>query len=395
MTRSIQAHGQPRPLIIGLDINGWNVARGLFLEGIRPVALDDDPGSIFWRSRKLDVVYTRAYVGEPLLEAFGTLHRHGERYILISALEETVAWLNRNRDRVPAWIQLCFPEPTTLELLLDKRLFYEHARRIGLPIKSMYFFDSGWKLSGRPRPPCILKMRRKVHLPGVRKAYLIQNQNELVSLMHQLQEVPGIDPSNLIVQEWIPGQDSDVYFCMQYYDASGHRRASFTGRKIRQWRPLVGGTASAEPAHAPLVEELTSRLFESVRMRGIGSLEFKRDPADGCFYAIEPTACRADYQEGTAIANGCNIPYIMYRSECGEPIDRPCQPRGRPVIWVSARDDFQSARARSANSKLTYWRWWRSLKGPKWWAVWEPHDPWPFIELVRRKVAARLNRLLG
>lgn len=383
------------PLIIGLGINGWNVARALLRGGVKPEVIDNDPSSIFWHSRRLKPVLARELHGLPLLETLEQLAAGGGRYVLISALEETVAFLNRSRERVPPSIRLCFPERETLDMLLDKRLFYERATALGMPLTRMYFLkESGWRLEGgRPRSPCVLKTRRKMYVEGLRKAYFIRSGEELEAALHEISRLPGVGPEDFLVQEWVPGSDGDVFFCLQYYGPEGTLRASFTGRKIRQWPPLVGGTSSAEPAEAPVVEDLATRFFRAVGMRGICSMEFKRSAADGRFYMIEPTACRADYQEGVAVANGCNIPLAMFLCETGAGWNPPPQARA-VTAWVNAGDDYQSARA-AAGGALSPYAWWRSLPRRKEYAIYCREDWGPFAELMRRKMAGRIRRLWG
>jgi D-aspartate ligase len=384
------------PLIIGLGINGWNVARALLRGNVRPVVLDNSPGSIFWHSRRLKPIFVPALHGEPLLEALAGLERTSQQYVLISAMEETIAWLNGNRLRVPPCVRLRFPAVETVEMMLDKRRFYEFAAGRGFPIRPMYFFQGPeWELAGGdPLYPCVLKTRRKMYVEGMKKAYWIRTPQDLAAAIGLLRALKGIGPEDLLLQEWVPGGDSDVYFCMQYYDSGGACRASFTGRKIRQWPPLTGGTSSAEPAEAPEVERLTGDFFRSAGMRGICSMEFKRSSVDGRFYMIEPTACRADYQEGVAVANGCNIPLIMHLCESGRP---PAPSGGRPpaTAWVSAGDDYQSARASAPGGRLSYWQWRRSLPVRREYAVFCREDWGPFAELVKRKIAGRIRRLAG
>ena len=69
--------------------------------------------------------------------------------------------------------------------------------------------------------------------------------------------------STAILQEWIDGTDSDVYFCLQYRRPSGGDPVSFCGRKTLQWPPLVGGTATCIPAPEAdsVLEATTSKFF--------------------------------------------------------------------------------------------------------------------------------------
>jgi D-aspartate ligase len=384
------------PLIIGFGTNGWNVYRSLRREGLKPVALDDQKSSTYWHAWHIRPVYVPELTGQPLLDALHELTASGETYLLISALEGTIHFLNQHRDQVPAGIRLCFPDAGAVEMMLDKRLFYEHARRLGLPLYPMYFFEGAdWRVPDADfRFPCILKSRRKMYVPGMPKAYRINNRQELGDAVAFLEKLPGLKAEDMLMQEWVSGSDSDVFFCLQYYDQKSSPVASFVGRKLRQWPPLIGGTSAAVPADVPEALEMSTRFFQSCRMHGICSMEFKRSTVDGRLYMIEPTVCRADYQEGVAVANGCNIPYAMFLSECGMESFRVKRAH-RPAVWVSAADDIQSARAQSHPQPLNYWQWWRTLPGPKEYAVYTPTDPGPFIELLRRKVAGRLRKLVA
>lgn len=382
------------PLIIGLGINGWNVARALLRGGLAPVVVDNAPDSIFWKSRRLRLVEAAQLHGEPLLEALESAARRHGPLLLVSALEETVAFLSANRSRVPEAVRLPFPAPETVEMLLDKKLFYERAVRAGMPVPRMHFFEAGrWEAPETDiRFPCILKTRRKMYVKGMRKAYLAEDPAHCRAILSGLSGLEGLRPEDLLLQEWVPGGDGDVFFCMQCYGPDGSLRASFTGRKIRQWPPLTGGTSSAEPASAPAAEALATEFFRGAAMRGLCSMEFKRSQADGRYYMIEPTACRADYQEGVAVANGCNLPLVLYHAECGLPQEPARDPRRRPVTWLHVGDDFRSAMTQ-AGGKLSFWRYLLSLRGPREYAIWCRQDWRPFAELVRRKIRGRLARL--
>jgi predicted ATP-grasp superfamily ATP-dependent carboligase len=381
-----------KPLIIGLGVNGWNVARALWAGGVEPVVIDNDRDSIFWRSRRLRPVHAERLCGPPLLRALREVVCDGAPCLLISATEEAVDYLNSNRDQLPAALRLDFPEAGTVSALLDKKEFHRLARSAGCAIYPMYFFDRGWNVEGgieQVKFPCILKTRRKMYVSGLAKAYRISGPAELRHETERLARLPGLDPRDLLLQQWVPGGDGDVIFCLQYYGPESRPLLSFTGRKIRQWPPGTGGTASAMPVQLPAAAEEATRFFRSVNMRGLCSMEFKRSPADGSLSMIEPTVCRADYQEGTALVNGVNLPLAMYAAHAGLP-PPPVREPPRPAIWVHVGPDYQSARKQG----LTPWQWWRSLAGPKSYAVFTSEDVGPAAELLRRKLLGKWNRLL-
>jgi predicted ATP-grasp superfamily ATP-dependent carboligase len=241
--------------------------------------------------------------------------------------------------------------------------------------------------------PCILKTRRKMYVPGMAKAYRLRNRAELEETLRRLSSLPGLSPEHMLIQQWVPGGDDRVIFCMQYYDRHGNRPISFVGRKIRQWPPDIGGTCSAIASPDPVAERESTSFFESVRMRGICSMEFKRSEDDNKLYMIEPTVCRADYQEGTATANGFNLPYALYCAECDLKPYTPA-PRARAAVWVHVGPDFRSAMQTAGPSWRARWNWWRSLRGRKAFAVFHASAPGPFLELIRRKAVSRMRRIL-
>ena len=382
------------PVIIGFAVNGWNVYRALARHGVRPVVLDNEPDSIFWRAKGARLICEHTLAGAPLIAALNRVAADGREYVVLSATEEAVRTVSEMRGRLTPNVRLLFPEHETVAMLLDKKAFYQRARAGGFRISRMHFLET-WE--GLPAAksivfPCILKGRTKIYAPGLAKAYRIESYAELRDRVREIATIPGLSPSDFVIQEWVPGSDGDVTFCMQYYDGSSNPKLSFVGRKIRQWRPETGGTASAEAVEDEETLAETTRFFRGIRMHGICSMEFKRSRSDGKLYMIEPTACRADYQEGVAVANGCNIPYAAYCDAAGL-AGQAAAPAGRRIKWLKLGDDYASAAHYVSRGELTWWEWARSLRGPKSYAVYAPEDRGPFVELIRRKMSNRLRRV--
>ncbi len=381
------------PVIAGFSVNGWNVYRALVAHGLSPVALDNDPGSIYWKARRAEIVYVERLGGSELIEALNRTASDERDYVVISATEEAVRTLNACRGRLRPNIRLLFPASEIVDMLLDKQKFYEAARG-RFRLSPMYFPES-WdssRIAGDLSFPCILKARTKIYAPGLAKAYRLGNREQLRERLENLSLIPGIDPHDFVLQEWVPGSDSDVVFCLQYYTADSTPAISFVGRKIRQWRPDTGGTASAQALEDDEVLRQTTEFFQGIGMHGICSMEFKRSRKDGELHMIEPTACRADYQEGVATANGYNIPYAAWCDAAGVPYQPG--PNGRAVKWLHLGDDCASAAHYVRAGELTWMGWAKSLQGPRSYAIYAPEDRGPFMELMRRKISNRLGRVL-
>lgn len=385
------------PVIVGFGVNGWNVYRSLKKGGVAPIVVDDDPGSIFWSSKNIALFHCPHLSGAELIDSIRSLAMPGRQYVIISATEDAVRTLSQRRAELPPNVQLPYPDHAIVDMLLDKRKFYEVARAGGFRISNMHFVESWSEVpsGGKIAFPCILKARTKIYASGLAKAYRLNSLDALGQTLLELSEIEGIGPADFVVQEWVPGSDSDVLFCMQYYNARSEPVISFVGRKIRQWRPQTGGTASAEPVKNDEVLRETTRFFQSVGMRGICSMEFKLSSADGRLYMIEPTACRADYQEGVAVANGCNIPLAAYLDAAGKPLHHCVEPIQRPVKWVNVGHDYYSAAYYIQRGELSWREWMHSLRGPKSYAIYTPEDPGPFLALLRRHIEQRVKQAIG
>jgi predicted ATP-grasp superfamily ATP-dependent carboligase len=125
----------------------------------------------------------------------------------------------------------------------------------------------------------------------------------------------------LIVQEWIAGPDSNIYFSLFHRSKNPKAVHIFHGRKIASYPPRVGSTAVclAAPEMANVLGPLTEKFLDVSDYEGLGSLEFKWDSQLNRFVIIEPTVGRTDWQEEIATLSGVNLPLIAYRHELGLP----------------------------------------------------------------------------
>ena len=136
-----------------------------------------------------------------------------------------------------------------------------------------------------------------------------------------------------LVQQFIPGDDTSIYFCAFYLDR-GQPLARFDGHKIRS-RPL-GHTSIAEPLPNEAVHAEALRFFAGLDLSGPVSLELKQDPV-GRLWVIEPTVGRTDFWLGLCTANGVNLPLIEYRHQTGMPFVAPAQDNS--TVWFNEDRD--------------------------------------------------------
>ncbi len=276
--------------------------------------------------------------------------------------------------------------------MLDKNLFQAQAEALGFAVPRSLQLTRGGPMAGleKLRYPCIIKPAAKddAYAKNFAKAYRVQGPGEAAALWVKMELVI----ETAIVQEWIEGGDSDVYFCLQYRPMGGAAPTSFCGRKTLQWPPLVGGTATCIPASPEVARELTvttTSFFDLTHFVGLCSMEFKFDHRDRIFYLVEPTAGRTDYQEEIAVLNGVNIPLAAYCDHTKSLFDgivRKAPARG----W---RDPFGYHNALSKGAKDPALEIMPGLKLAD--AYFRSNDPMPYLrarwDMVRRRFAPRFT----
>jgi predicted ATP-grasp superfamily ATP-dependent carboligase len=381
----------PVAVVVGLDLNGLGVVRSLARGRVPTLVLDTDflkptAATRFGRRLKVPALSGTTFI-DALHEAAA---RFTEKPVLFLTQEGSVEAVAAARDSVLASYRFTMPTHDVMRSLMNKGGFQRLAEELhsAIPRSIRLTKDVTPETFSSLRFPCVVKPLKKEDSYSVKfkKAYKVESADELERLWHVLQGTA----SEMIVQEWIEGSDSDVYFCLQYRPQSAPP-VSFVGRKICQWPPLVGGTASCAPApeaHDELVS-LTNTFFDRVGFVGLGSMEYKRDVRDGRFYMVEPTVGRTDYQEEIATLNGVNIPYAAYCAEIGRPNESIVSIQ-RPRMW---RDMASCRKARAAGAVDRAFE--ISPDAEIVDAMYRANDPMPFLLMKLEPLERRVRRWFG
>lgn len=304
----------PLAIVLGGDVNGLGVARSLARANVPLLLLDSDVRRPTMQTRHGRKMQVASLAGDDFVAGLIALGaRCDPKPVLFPTQEATVATLSGAYGQICRHFALALPDDALVRTLLDKTGFQTRAEELGFPVpRSRYLSRDSSTVFHELHYPCVLKPATRDAEYGRRfaKAYRVERAQDAIALWQKMQTLI----ETAILQEWIAGADSDVYFCLQYRPPSGAAATSFCGRKTLQWPPLVGGTATCIPAPDVAAEltALTSDFFAKAGFVGLCSMEYKRNPANGTFTMIEPTVGRTDYQEEIASLNGINIPLAAY-----------------------------------------------------------------------------------
>ncbi|KZC41791.1 MULTISPECIES: carboxylate--amine ligase [Rhodanobacter] len=384
-------------VVLGAGVNGLGVARSLAHARVPVCLLDTDMRRAEMHTRAAQPLQIHATHGETLVEdlvRLGTMRFSGVRPVLFLTQEESVKTVSRHRDLLSAYYRFSLPPGDVVDTLLHKQGFQRRAEQLGSPIPPLLHIRTLADLSALEylHYPVVVKPGERNVDYGwrFRKAYRVESAAEAAGLARRILPVMA----DVVVQEWIEGPDSNIYFCLQCLGGQGQVVGSFTGRKIRSWPPQVGGTASCTAAaevHAEL-SAMTTRFFQAAGVIGMAGMEYKRDARSGEFRMVEPTIGRTDYQEEVASLNGVNLPYAAWCSELGLSFPPPAAAK-RPVVWRVRSEDMQSAAAQGQQLTQGYPRGGRVADALCRWC-----DPMPCLaegmQRVRRALHSRTSKML-
>lgn len=340
-------------MVVGQDINALGVLRSLAVGGVASYALIADHSSPVGWSRYGTKVACSALGGSQLITALreltDRLPRGLDRPVLFLTEERGVETVCDHLPEVTRCYRYTAADADVLRALLRKNEFQKLAERFGAAIpRSLHLRSATLPEDARNLSfPVILKptVRDYEYARRFAKAYRCESLNELARWVQRIMPICN----DLIVQEWIEGDDSDIYFCLTYCAPDPADRIAFVGRKLRSWPPRIGGTASciAAPEFHEELSRRTFGFFDAVGFVGNGGMEFKRDRRDGEFYMVEPTVGRSDFQQEVATVNGANIPLRIFDAELGLPAGsvRYATPS---VVWRDSRSVEQARRREAA-----------------------------------------------
>jgi D-aspartate ligase len=389
-------------LVIGTDVSALNVVRSLGRRGIPVYVMGSNPRDYGSSSRYARFVFCEnLYDEKTILSCLQDVGRNfATRMILYCTSDLHVTYVSQNRKLLHAFFEFVFPEHEVIGTLIDKKNFNDFAVRHGFPVPQTFFSDRPddlEKLAPTIPYPCVAKPLFRTrywseHVSPLMKVIKAASPGEL---LERLAQIKAFDKS-LVLQEWIPAGDEEVYFCLAYVSKQGTPLAAVAGRKLRQFPPLTGVTSMAESITHQELSELALAVLRTAGCTGLCSVEFKRDATSNAFKITEPTVGRVDLQEGLATAAGADLPYLAYLDAIDERL--PPQTEYRPgVKWINEPFELNSFAAsrtgegRNAGSFFQHYRGYRSY------ALLAPDDLLPFVRFllsVTKRASRRLSRPL-
>lgn len=399
--------------IPALVIGRIGLVRSLGRAGV-PVALARESGSVFERASR----YCRTFLRLPNLDqnpedAVSRLEEFGitqsSRPVVFLNGEADVLLFSRYRERLNKYFRILLPDGALLERLVDKSSFATLSEELNLPTPRTVIPmvpEDCFAAAEQVGYPCIIKpfRQRRWHTDeiiarlGLTKAILVHNADHLRNLLPLLPPIDGHE----MIQEYVPGADSDHYDFHTYIRSDGRIRGSLVGHKLRTYPIHFGQGCYTRYVDEPQVEGVCLSALDRLNYRGVANINVKRHARTGKIYLLEINP-RYSLWCGLDAACGVNMPLLQYADAVGRELpDRRAD--GKPRRWLWVGNDIKAAFQYRRCGELTISRWLRSYfseRGQIVFQVFALDDPGPWlaatwfgsIDLVRRVPGFVLRRI--
>jgi predicted ATP-grasp superfamily ATP-dependent carboligase len=392
-------NSKPYAVLINMDyLTGLQTARILAGYGVPVIGLAENLDHFCAKTNTCERVIQSGRMTEELIENLIKLGKTlDQKAVLYPCQDTSVLLVSQNRDRLEPYYHISLPANETVELLMNKPLFYEFAKDNGLPVAKFFLLKNRKNAEDAAKElsfPCVLKphMRSPKWEANTKlKAFKVLNKDEFLKMYDRICDWSD----TLMLQEWIEGDDTSLYSCNSYYNKNSESLADFTAKKLRQWPIVTGNTSLGIDVINKIVLDVTTELFKKVNYIGLGYVEIKKDIRNEKYYIIEPNIGRPTGRSALAEACGVDLIYTMYCDCLGLPLPDTRKQSYKGIKWIHLRTDLQSAYNYWKTGNLTLKEWIKSMRGKKFYAVISLKDPVPFLVELKAGIVYSIKSLFG
>ncbi len=369
-------------IVLGSHVMGLAVIRALAVMGVPIVVMVYD--------EREDMGYVSKYVTERMsvphpeksegqfIDALVKYAAYLGGGLLIPTSDETLCAISRNKTLLERYYLVACTEWTITEQFIDKKHTYALADAIGVPApKTMvpHSAEDVERYSGTVQYPCLLKpcQSHSYFDRFKRKMTRVDNLQQMLAAYQEAADA-GLE---MMLQELIPGDDAHGVNYNSYF-WNGEPLIEFTAEKVRNAPPQFGSPRVAVSKHIPEVLEPGRKILQAMGFYGFSCTEFKKDARDGIYKLMEVNG-RHNRSGLLAVHCGINFPWIQYKHlVCGEwPVG--CNYRAG-VYWIDIFRDVSYSVRCCRHEGYTLSQYLRPYRGPHVFAIWDKHDPKPFIQ---------------
>lgn len=294
-------------LIIGSDVNAYYMARCTHeAYNKKAYMIIKDKLAYTTHSRIINHIYNDSIWDESsFVDAVNSFaKKHSNKKIVVISSNETYAqFLVKNKHEFSPNVLFNYPDINIFEALINKEKFYKTFSKSNLAFpKTLYVKPNEFnhKLIDFQYPiivkPANVVLYNHISFTGKKKIYKVENFDQLLDVMDNIKNSNYND--TMIIQEYIPGDDSYLFDSVVYSDKNGEvKLVSFAQIGLQEHNPSMVGNAavvingynSFKIDTSSIVEDI-KEFMNHISYRGFAEFDLKYDERDGKFKVLEINA---------------------------------------------------------------------------------------------------------
>ena len=310
-----------QPLLFGGDINVYSVARAFHeAYGVRCVAYGKYPAFPCHGSAIIDY---RVCADNESADAFRknvaqVCKEFPDKKVLVMGCGDSYVQLAAHcKDQLPENAIAPYIDGELLDTLINKEKFYQLCDQYGVDHPATFIYDKsmGHDFTLPWGPPYIAKPADSVAYwacgdHSLAKVYICQSWEELLESLDHVYAAGYGD--HMVLQEFIPGDDSYMRVLTNYSDHNGQVKLMCLGHVLLEEHSPhgIGNHAVIITEHDEALELKIKALLESLHFVGFSNFDIKYDRRDGKYKAFEIN-CRQGRSNYYVTGSGHNIAKLL------------------------------------------------------------------------------------
>ena len=379
------------PVLLGGDLNSYNVARAFHERyGIKTHVFGRYPIGPTKDSRIVDFHVIPKLDTDDIMVA--EMHNFAEKHsgaalLLLGCTDDYAAMIIRNKNRLEDKYICPYIEEELMDKLVSKAVFYEMCEKYGIPYPKTKILTADFTESDFTEEnlgftyPIIVKPSSSIAywkhpFEGMKKVYTAKNPEEAAKIVKEIYSAGY--PDKMILQDMIPGDDSNMYVLTAYSDKDNQVKMMCLGHVLlEEHTPKgLGNHAAIITEYKPELTERFREMLNDISYRGFSNFDIKYDPRDGSMRAFEINL-RQGRSNFYITAAGINLAEILVRdnflvetleyTECKESRLWHTIPFGVVKKYVHDKPSLEKAKKlrSEGRSKTSLWYAYDLLRSPK------------------------------
>ncbi|MEG3033039.1 MAG: carboxylate--amine ligase [Enterococcus sp.] len=236
---------------------------------------------------------------EELLKLAQTKYQdRGIKYLLVACGDGYAELLSQHKEELKEYYVFAANDYTLFEKLINKVSFYDICEKYQLPYPKTLIITKDMVVDGKLNQdlpfefPVALKPANSVEwlsvdFEGRKKAFIIDNLSEFNMILDRLYKAGYT--SEMIAQDFIPGDDSNMRVLNAYVDQNGHTRFMFLGHPLLEdpAPAAVGNYVVIVPDENDAIYQTIKSFLEKINYVGFANFDMKYDRRDGQYKLFE------------------------------------------------------------------------------------------------------------